>query len=238
MLLFYIRHGDPTYLPDALTPLGRRQAEAIGRRLAQYGVDRIFASTSNRAVKTAKPVCEIMKKELTKLDFCHESHAWNELALKDENGERHWAMDIPKYRQLFSSPEVIRLGKDWHGHPAFADTRFEEGIQRISRETDRLMASLGYVHDQTKNCYYGQAPNEERVALFAHQGFGLAFLSCLLDIPYPQMCTRFDMGHTGMTVIEFQQVGEIYLPRVLMLAADGHLYRDGLPTCYQNRLRF
>ena len=35
MLLFYLRHGDPIYSPDSLTPLGQRQAEALGRRLAQ-----------------------------------------------------------------------------------------------------------------------------------------------------------------------------------------------------------
>lgn len=55
MLLFYIRHGDPTYNPDELTPLGKRQAEAAAKRLALYGIDRIFASTSNRAIQTAQP---------------------------------------------------------------------------------------------------------------------------------------------------------------------------------------
>ena len=34
MLLYVIRHGDPTYSPDALTPLGHRQAEAVEKRLA------------------------------------------------------------------------------------------------------------------------------------------------------------------------------------------------------------
>ena len=53
MLLFFLRHGDPIYDPDSLTELGRRQAEALGRRLAAYGLDRIFVSTSNRAVETA-----------------------------------------------------------------------------------------------------------------------------------------------------------------------------------------
>ena len=31
MLLLYVRHGDPIYSPDSLTPLGERQAEAVGR---------------------------------------------------------------------------------------------------------------------------------------------------------------------------------------------------------------
>ena len=42
MLLYFIRHGDPVYNPDSLTDLGKRQAEAVGRRLALYGIDRLI----------------------------------------------------------------------------------------------------------------------------------------------------------------------------------------------------
>ena len=65
MLFFYIRHGDPIYNPDSLTPLGERQAEAVGKRLALFGIDEIYASTSNRAQLTAKPLCELVKKDIT-----------------------------------------------------------------------------------------------------------------------------------------------------------------------------
>ena len=53
MLLYFIRHGDPIYNPDSLTPLGERQAEAVAKRLALFGVNKIYASTSNRAILTA-----------------------------------------------------------------------------------------------------------------------------------------------------------------------------------------
>ena len=46
MLFFYIRHGDPVYEPNKLTPLGQRQAEAVAKRLSLYGLDRIFSSPS------------------------------------------------------------------------------------------------------------------------------------------------------------------------------------------------
>ena len=42
MLFFYIRHGDPIYDPDSLTPLGLRQAEAVAKRLALYGLVAVF----------------------------------------------------------------------------------------------------------------------------------------------------------------------------------------------------
>ena len=63
MLFFYIRHGDPIYTPDQLTPLGQRQADAVGKRLAMFGVDRIYSSTSMRAQQTAQPTCDLLKKE-------------------------------------------------------------------------------------------------------------------------------------------------------------------------------
>ena len=59
MIFYYIRHGDPTYNPDSLTALGVRQAEALAKRLALYGLDNIYSSTSNRAIMTAKPTCEV-----------------------------------------------------------------------------------------------------------------------------------------------------------------------------------
>ena len=41
-----------------------------------------------------------------------------------------------------------------------------------------------------------------------------------------------------MTVIEFREQDGVVIPRVLQLANDSHLYREGLPTKYQNRLYF
>jgi len=67
MILYYVRHGDPTYRPDELTPLGLRQAEAVGRRIAQHGIDRVYSSTSTRAYQTAKPLAEILKKEIVQM---------------------------------------------------------------------------------------------------------------------------------------------------------------------------
>ena len=64
MIFYYVRHGDPIYDPDSLTPLGKRQAEAVAKRLSVYGLDEIYASTSNRAILTATPTAEILKKEI------------------------------------------------------------------------------------------------------------------------------------------------------------------------------
>ena len=82
MLFYYIRHGDPIYDPDSLTPLGERQAESVAKRLTLHGIDEIYASTSNRAILTAKPTAEILKKEIRELDFANESHACRGVAIE------------------------------------------------------------------------------------------------------------------------------------------------------------
>ena len=74
MILYYVRHADPIYNPDSLTPLGLRQAEAAGRRLAQRGISRIFSSNSHRAVLTATPLAELTGKPIEELEWCHEKH--------------------------------------------------------------------------------------------------------------------------------------------------------------------
>lgn len=227
MLLFYIRHGDPIYRPDSLTPLGHRQAEAVAKRLAIYGIDRIFSSTSNRAILTATPTSELVKKEIELLDFCNETYAWQDFSVPDENGVGRWAFQNRQTLKLFRNKDVLQLGDRWYEHPAFANAPFEKGVKRVNGEVDGWLRSLGYTHNREEGVYSVQRPNEERVALFAHQGFGLAFLSSVLDIPYPLFSSHFDMGHTGMTVIEFPN-DEDCIPKVLTMANDGHLYREGL----------
>lgn len=238
MLFFYIRHGDPIYDPDSLTPLGERQAEAVAKRLSMHGIHKVYASTSERAKLTAKPTCEILKLEPELLDFCNEHHAWMTLTVDNGEGGRRWGFEDRKTRRLFNDPSMRALGDKWYEHPQLQGTTFKEGILRVKREADAFFAKLGYEHIENTGTYKVVEPNAARVAMFAHQGFGLAFLSSVLDIPYPQFCTHFDFCHTGMTVIEFNDEDGICMPRVLMHSSDSHIYREGLPTAYNNITRF
>ena len=92
-------------------------------------------------------------------------------------------------------------------------------------------------HERYTGKYKTVAHNGKRVALFAHQGFGLAFLSCVLDIPYPQFCTHFDITPTGMTVIEFTDNGGYTIPKVLMHSSDSHIYKEGMLTLYNGCIK-
>ena len=237
MLFFYIRHGDPIYNPDMLTPLGQEQAQAVAKRLSLFGLDRIFASTSNRAKQTAEPTCKLLKKEMVECDWANEGYVWQEFTVVKENGARLWGFQDKETTELFNTKEIRELGDKWYTHKSLHEG-FKNGMERVDREVDSFFLSLGYRHDRENGRYQAVEPNNERIALFAHQGFGLAFLSSVLDVAYPVFCTHFDMGHTGMSVIDFtEQDGYVY-PKLLQLSNDSHLYREGILTGYQNQIRF
>lgn len=231
MLFLYIRHGNPIYSPDSLTELGHKQAEALKHRLKLAGIDEIYASSSTRAIMTATPTAEMLDLPIIKLDWCHE-----DLAAKDffheNNGKSRWCFDDEETASLFNSPEVRALDRDWYDHPAFAGRNYKKGYQRVARETDAFFESLGYRHRPELNGYEAINPSEKCVALFAHAGFGLLFLSNVLDIPYPLYSTRFTIGHTGVTAIQFDVDKKIVYPRVLQHSGDSHLFAAGLPTDY------
>ena len=72
MLLYIIRHGDPNYEKDCLTERGKLQAEAVGKRMFNAKIDRIFSSPMGRAKETAEPACRLLGLEKTIEDWTHE----------------------------------------------------------------------------------------------------------------------------------------------------------------------
>lgn len=232
MILYYIRHGHPIYQPDSLTPLGIKQSEALAKKLGKIEFDEIYSSTSNRAIMTAKPTCDALGKEPVLLDFAHEGYAWRDLTIESvETKGKVWLHQDKRIISLFNSKEIRDLGDRWYDHPKLND--YEKGISRIYNEADAFLKELGYEHIRYTGRYKITKPNDKRIALFAHQGFGLAFLSCITDIPYPMFCTHFDMCHTGVTVIDFDEIDGFSTPKILTLSSDAHLYSEGVETNYK-----
>lgn len=236
MLLFLIRHGDPDYKNNTLTPQGFKQADALAKRLEVFGLDEIYTSSLPRAYLTAKPICEKLGIEPVMCDWAMEDVAWKYFTVRyDETPNLTWAFFTAKYNRLFNRPDVLALGRDWASSPLFEDTGFKQGAEVIQKSVDDFLLSLGYRHDSANGIYVPEKPNDKRVALFAHQGFGIAFLSMLLDIPYPLYASHFDIGHSGMTVVEFSLNSEgVVIPKTLQHSNDSHLFKEGLPTKYQN----
>lgn len=236
MLLFYVRHGDPIYDPDSLTEQGKEQANALVKRMESCRPEVIYASSSNRAIMTAEPTAKALGLNINILDWCNEGYTWQEFSYPSDSREARWLFQHPKAKQVLASSEVRRLDSDWYKHPYFSSmNKLESGINRMRTNVDAFMSELGYIRKD--NGYEVQNPKHDRVALFAHQGFGLSFLSTILDIPYPTVASRLDMGHTGMSVIYFEDTG-FTVPKLLQLSNDSHLFAADINTVYNNIYEF
>ena len=130
MLLFYIRHGDPVYDPDSLTELGHKQAEALSERLAMYGLDEIYCSTSVRVQQTAAPTAQKLRLPVKLADWCSEYLAWDEFTISDERGKR-WFYQDDVTRKIMVSSQAECLNDDWCKCDYFAKTAAKSGVERI-----------------------------------------------------------------------------------------------------------
>ncbi len=238
MLLFYVRHGDPIYDPDSLTPLGHEQAKSLSKRFVTYGLDKVFSSPSVRARQTAQPTCDLLKKEMTVCPWADEGLAWQDFAVENKDGFRTWSFYIPEFLEIYRSPEVRALGEKWYEHPDLVKYDFGKGVARVNAAVDEFFLALGYRHDRENCRYEAVEPTRDRVALFAHQGFGIAFFASMLDIPYPEFATHFDFSHSSMSVINFERNGKYVYPKVLQVSNDAHLYREGILSGYHNVIKF
>ena len=99
-----------------------------------------------------------------------------------------------------------------------------------------FLLRLGFRKRGIGNSYEVVEKNSGRIAVFAHQGFGLHWLSYLTKIPYHILTASFDISHTGVTIIHFDESGEVTYPTVLTLSDLSHIYKEGLPLKYHNSI--
>ena len=236
MLFYLIRHGDPDYSTDSLTPLGRRQAEAVARRLSVRGLDRIYSSPLGRARETAQPTAEILRLPVEIEEWTSESLAWAELTEKDEEGKTHWIHTRLSKPETIEAERPILTMENWADMPSVAGTGAKEGIARIQAASDAFFARQGYVREGVK--YRVEKPNNDRIALFAHGGFGVAFLSVLLGIPPQFVLSSFEMPHCGISIFHFANNADGWTqPRCLSYSDTSFQYEDRLPMLYNNKIR-
>ncbi len=230
MLFYLIRHGDPIYNPDSLTPLGKRQAEAVGRRLAVNGMDEIYSSPMIRAQETAKPLAELLNKEVKIEDWTYE--CWDEFSIINEKGNRMFCMQLPGEKFVGNDNFYLR-DDEWLDMECLKGSKAKEGWARITKAADEFFARHGYVREG--RAYRITEPNEKRIALFCHAGFASILLPYLLNIPPHIYWSSLDVSHTGVCILRFRNTESgITVPKCLVHSDLSHIYADNLPMRYNN----
>lgn len=236
MLLYIIRHGDPIYDPDSLTEKGQRQAEALGRRLCVNGLDRAYVSPMIRAQQTAAPACKALGITPVIKEWMSEQMLFDKISVPRDDGKpgKRWCWE--RQNTDFKNNETINDPDAWKDHPIFYGAPVEDALRVLAGKSDELLEELGYRREGS--IYRILKPSEERVAAFCHHGFGMTWLSQLLQIPPHLFWGSFNISHSGVTILEFENhENGITAPRCLMLSDLSHVYADGLPMEYNNVIK-
>lgn len=223
MRLYLIRHADPDYPNKTITERGHKEAQALAARLARENLDRVYSSPLGRAIHTMQYTTEITHHEPVIEDWTQE------LAIPsvhmDEWG-KHAIWDLPG--EIIRGPEHEAVGYGaWEGLPFVDQTPIRERVDELKIASDAFFARHGYVRDSGR--YRCIAPSGKRIAVFCHGGFGLAWLSHLLEIPLPLLWSGFWLPPSSVTTIFFEQrSNEWAVPRCVGLGDVSHLYAAGL----------
>lgn len=223
MRLYIIRHADPDYPNNTITPEGHLEAQALAKRMAAHGLDRIYASPMGRALDTMRYTSEL-------LGIPHEVEEWTQelshLKLESPYGRlSHW--DLPG--EVIRSQEPLPTHETWKENPYYAGTESPATFERLQAASDEFLKRQGF--ERTGGKYRILRPNQDRVAVFCHGGFGLTWLAHLLEIPLSLVWSGFWMPPSSVTTILFdERSGEWATPRCIGFGDVSHLYAAGLPV--------
>lgn len=214
MHLYFIRHGDPSYELDCLTEEGKRQADETSEALKSVPFEKLFCSELGRARETASYLAKKINMEAIPVHFTREDIAWKHFALYDENRKHDtWCFVIDKYVQ-----RMIKLGNNpqWYEDELLKDTKMHEGVLEMNKAVDEWLLSLGIRHDRETKTYHKVEGvyTPAIVAMVAHGGAGMNFMSSILDLAYPYFSTHLaHLDLCGVTVIDINT--DIHTPVIL-----------------------
>lgn len=218
MKLILVRHGDPNYKDNCLTPLGHVQAEAVAPRIMALEPSAIYSSTFGRAMETAEHTASKLGMEIIPLDFMKEISSGIEGL--DKEGKL-------KYSPWLSSQALAMEGEDllhydFSEHFAWKGTRFEESYARVTGGFDEWIRDLGYERD---GLYYRcTRKNDDHPVIFAHGGSISCLLAHFTGIPVQFVCCFQHLSCTGITIVRFEgEEGQRVVPKLLTINEYSHI---------------
>ncbi len=232
MLLYIIRHGDPVYETDSLTERGKLQAEAVGKRMYDAKIDKIFSSPMGRARDTAAPACRLLGLEKNIEEWTHEIGDERLTPFPDGKMKSITLVQNTYYLENGNIDLPYERTYECSGINA---SRMQSAVKYIEEHGKEFLERMGYREEN--GVYRILRNNEEKVALFCHAAFSRAWLSVLLHIPLHIMWASFQYTHTGVTVVEFaNNPNGFTAPRCLCFSDVSHLYASGLDLRHDNRV--
>lgn len=216
MRLHIIRHGDPDYENDTLTPLGHKQARALSRLLADAPIRAVYSSPYGRAQDTARYTADCLGLPIETLPWVREmtdvnvpSELRDDLAVWHIPPARMWALDTG--------------AEGWMDDPIFKNSLLKARMNELALGAGELLASVGLAPAPGGYTLQGSPPPGD-LAIFCHQGAGLTLAAHLLNIAPPTMWRSCYIAPTSVTTLLLEESTPGFASfRMLAMGDTSHL---------------
>ena len=227
MKLLIVRHGDPDYSIDSLTPTGWKEAEILSERISKLDVKAFYVSPLGRAKDTASLALKRMNRTAEVKDWLRE---FPPLVMKPNDTVPDICWDwLPQ--DWTAEPRFYDRDR-WLEVPVFADVR--ESYTQVCRGLDSLLADHGYVREG--NLYQAKQPNEDTIVFFCHFGLECVLLSHLLGISPMVLWHGTCAAPTSVTTLVTEERREgIASFRMTAFGDISHLYAAGQDPAFAAR---
>lgn len=221
MKIHIIRHGDPNYEIDSLTPKGWKEAEHLSERLCKKPIDDYYCSPLGRARDTAKPTLLKNGKSIEVLDWLKEFEG---RIISPFTGDERICWDLPPY--LWCKEPKYYDFNNWHKTELFDTGNAKEIYDRTIKGIDELLSRYGI--ERCGMMYKGKSDKE--IALVCHFAMGITILSYLVGISPVIAQNNFFMAPTSVTtlVTETDSKGFSHF-RAISVGDISHLYAANEP---------
>ncbi len=208
MRIYLIRHGDPNYKDNSITPLGHLEAEALAKRFERSGkkFSAVYASDYGRAIETAEHTASRLGLDLRILGFMHEIAYGYPGATKEEKVlYSPWKAPADLVESDVSLPS-FDYGEYW----GYKGTRLVESEKRVNEGFDKwLEETQGLRREGTR--YFCTRENTDEILIFCHGGTISCLIGHLLNIGLLAGCMSFRIHTTGVTTVEFRCAADKYV---------------------------
>lgn len=186
MEILLIRHGDPDYAHDSLTPRGVDEARQLAASLQHLPLDALYVSPLGRAQETCVWTSKVKRIEPITLDW-----------LRERGIKRGPVYLWEAPGEMFLRGETLSTQNDWS---SAAMPEGSEQFARVRAGLDALLAEHGYLRDG--HGYRIAASSDARIALFCHKGVILTLLADVLHWALPMVFVSLHIHPTGVTRLE------------------------------------
>ena len=219
MKIIIIRHGDPDYVHDSLTPRGDKEARLLAEIIGNYNIDAFYVSPLGRAQRTASFSLEKLGAKAETLDWLREfPPRIKRPDLSESLSSCAWDWRPADWTKV---PEFYDRDL-WYTHPIMEEAHVKEAAIHVHEGLDRLLAKHGY---EREGLYYRAVrPNHDTIALVCHFGVEMVILAHLIGVSPMPLWHGFVASPTAITRISTEErVSGIASFRINEFGATPHL---------------